>query len=142
MRLHDISTTHEHKKGKRLGRGDASGKGSFSGKGVKGQKARTGANSNIPRTFTGGATSLIQSMPKLKGFKSHAARSYAVNVSRLAAFYDAGAEVTLISLVENGLISANEAKKGIKIVGSSGESPKYTFEQGNPLLKVTKKLLA
>ena len=142
MRLHEITSTHEHKKSRRIGRGNGSGRGTFSGKGVKGQKARTGANSNIPRTFIGGSTSLIQTLPKFKGFKSLNTKPTTLNVFRLADFYEPGAEVTLISLIENGLVSPNEAKVGVKIVGSSAESPKYTFEQGNPLLTTTKKLLA
>jgi len=142
MRLHEITSTHEHRKHRRVGRGSGSGRGTFSGRGVKGQKARSGANSNIPRTFIGGATSMIQKLPKLKGFKSRATKSVTVNVARLADFYEPKAQVTLVSLVENGIVSAVEATKGVKVVGSSGESPKYTFEEGNEKLKVSKKLLA
>ena len=142
MRLHEITSTHEHRKHRRVGRGSGSGRGTFSGRGVKGQKARTGANSNIPRTFVGGATSMMQKLPKLKGFKSRATKLVTVNVTRFADFYEPDDMVTLISLVENGLVSPNEAKNGVKIVGSTTPSPSYKFEEGNDHLKVSKKLLA
>lgn len=143
MRLHDIKETHAHRKPKRLGRGNGSGKGTFSGRGVKGQKARTGANSNIPRTFIGGSTSLIQRLPKLKGFKSHRTRPLTVNIARIAATYTDGEVVSVVSLMEKGIISANEALRGVKIVGSTTDlKPKVTFETESGSLSLTKKLLA
>ncbi|HSI20634.1 MAG TPA: 50S ribosomal protein L15 [Verrucomicrobiae bacterium] len=143
MRLHDISETHAHRKSKRVGRGNGSGKGTFAGRGVKGQKARTGANSNIPRTFIGGSTTLIQRLPKLKGFKSAAVKPVTVNIARVVANYTDGDKVTLLSLLEKGIISAKEAAQGVKIVGASGEvTHKLTFDTENGKLSVTKKLLA
>jgi large subunit ribosomal protein L15 len=143
MRLHEIKQTHAHRKSKRLGRGNGSGKGTFSGRGVKGQKARTGANSNIPRTFIGGSTTLMQRLPKLKGFKSSATKPTAVNVARLAAVFKDGDTITLAALFEKGLVSATEVKQGVKIVGASGEvTAKFTYDTENKKLTVAKKLLA
>jgi large subunit ribosomal protein L15 len=145
MRLHDIKNTHAKPRSQRVGRGTGSGRGVFSGRGVKGQKARTGANSNIPRTFIGGSTSLMQRLPKLKGFKSRAANTkpVAVNLARIAEFFEDGDVITLKGLLEKGIISAPEALRGIKITGASGEvKSKFTYDTENEKLSVTKKLLA
>jgi large subunit ribosomal protein L15 len=143
MRLHDISTTHARPKSRRLGRGNGSGHGTFAGRGVKGQKARTGANSNVPRTFIGGSTPMVQRLPKLKGFKSRAERPVTVNMARLTPLFAANEEVTLLALLEKGVISTVEALHGIKIVGASGTlTHSLRFEEGNAKLTVSKQLAA
>lgn len=143
MRLHEIKQTHARRTSKRLGRGNGSGKGTYSGKGVKGQKARTGANSNIPRTFIGGSTTLMQRLPKLKGFRSSATKATTVNVARLSQYFKDGEKISITTLVEKGLISVNEAKQGVKVVGSSGETAaKFVYDTESGKLSVSKKLLA
>jgi large subunit ribosomal protein L15 len=142
MQLHSLSSTHPRPQAKRVGRGNAGHGGTTAGRGTKGQKARTGANSNLPRTFTGGGTPNIQRMPKLKGFKSHAVKPVSVSVRRLAAGYKEGETVTLISLLEKGFVSSKEALQGIKIVGGLEGAPKLSYEEGNDKLIVSKKLLA
>lgn len=143
MRLHEISQTHARRTAKRVGRGNGSGRGTFAGRGVKGQKARTGANSNLPRTFIGGSTALMQRLPKLKGFTSHATKPVTVNIARIAQTFKIGEKVTLLALLEKGVISAREAEQGIKIVGASkNPEAKFTFDTENPKIAVTKKLLA
>lgn len=143
MRLHEIQQTHAHRKSKRVGRGNGSGKGTFAGRGVKGQKARTGANSNVPRTFIGGSTALIQRLPKLKGFKSSAIKPVTVNVARVAAVFKDGDKVTLAAMLEKKLISPAEALQGVKVVGASGEvTAKFTYDTENAKLSVAKKLLS
>lgn len=126
MRLHELTQTHPRKKAVRVGRGIAAGGGKTAGRGTKGQKSRTGANSNIPRTFDGGAANMIQRFPKLKGFKSHRVKPVAVNVARLVPLYKSGEEVSLISLLEKGIINARDIERGIKVVGSSTH-PKLNF---------------
>ena len=142
MQLHNLTSTHPRPKANRVGRGNAGKGGTTAGRGTKGQKARTGANSNLPRTFTGGGTPNIQRMPKLKGFKSLNVKPVTVSIQRIAAQSKEGEVITLISLLEKGLISSKEALQGIKIVGSTGTFPKFAFEEGNPKLTVSKKLLA
>lgn len=142
MRLHDIQNTHARPKSRRIGRGVGSGRGTYAGRGVKGQKARSGANSNIPRTFIGGSTALIQRLPKLKGFKSHRTRPITVNVARLAAVFKDGHKITLANLIEKKLINAEEASRGVKVVGASGEiKSTFTYDTESGQLRVTKKLL-
>jgi large subunit ribosomal protein L15 len=143
MRIHNLSSTHPRPKARRVGRGNAGHGGTTAGRGTKGQKARTGANSNIPRTFIGGSTSLVQRLPKLKGFKSHQIKPVAISMRRLETVYSDGETVTLVSLLEKGLISSQEALQGIKIIGGVGApAKKLTFEEGNTKLSVSKKLLA
>jgi large subunit ribosomal protein L15 len=142
MRLHEITSTHAKPRSQRVGRGNGSGRGTFAGRGVKGQKARSGGQKSIPRTFIGGSTSLIQRLPKLKGFKSHAEKPVAVNVARLAQVFKDGDAITIKSLLEKGVISASEALQGVRITGASGEvTHKFTYDTENPKLSVTKKLL-
>lgn len=141
MRLHDLKTTSQNKKARRVGRGISAGQGKTCGRGTKGQKARTGANSNIPRTFEGGATSLIQRMPKLKGFKSHADKLLTVNLKRIEQVFAQGDKVNIVSLIEKGIVNDTEAMKGIKIVGvPSTEKLAFAFDLEDNSLTFSKKL--
>ncbi len=96
----------------RRGRGHGSGNGKTAGKGHKGQKARSGA----PRPgFEGGQMPLYRRLPK-RGFKCRNSKEIvAINVDALERFED-GAEVTIETLVESGLIS--NPKDGVKILGN------------------------
>ncbi len=96
----------------RKGRGHGSGNGKTAGYGHKGQKARSGA----PRTgFEGGQMPLYRRLPK-RGFKNRNTKEIiAVNVSMLNRFED-GAEVTIESMLENGIIS--NPRDGVKILGN------------------------
>lgn len=96
----------------RRGRGHGSGNGKTAGKGHKGQKARSGA----PRPgFEGGQMPLYRRIPK-RGFTNRNAKEIvAINVDRLNKFED-GAEVTVASLMEIGIIS--NPKDGVKILGN------------------------
>ncbi len=98
---------------KRLGRGPGSGLGKTSGKGHKGALARSGGN-NSPG-FEGGQMPLQRRIPK-HGFKNPSRVPYqAVNLSDLAARFDAGEVVDIESLRERGL-----AKRAlpVKILGN------------------------
>ncbi|MBR1758676.1 MAG: 50S ribosomal protein L15 [Lachnospiraceae bacterium] len=96
----------------RRGRGHGSGNGKTAGKGHKGQKARSGA----PRPgFEGGQMPLYRRLPK-RGFKNiNTKEIIALNVSDLNRYED-GAEVTIESLMDIGLIS--HPKDGVKILGN------------------------
>jgi large subunit ribosomal protein L15 len=141
MRLHEITQTHARPAAKRVGRGISAGGGKTAGRGTKGQKSRTGANSNIPRTFQGAATGFIQRLPKLKGFKSHREKPVTVSLTRIAAVFEDKATISIIALIEKGLIKPKEALSGIKIVGSSQPIEKtFTFDTEDTLLITSKKL--
>ena len=96
----------------RRGRGHGSGNGKTAGKGHKGQKARSGA----PRIgFEGGQMPLYRRLPK-RGFKNRNSKEIiAINLSALNKFED-GAEVTVESMMEIGII--NNPKDGVKILGN------------------------
>ncbi len=108
----------------RRGRGHGSGNGKTAGKGHKGQKARSGA----PRIgFEGGQMPLYRRLPK-RGFKNINTKTIiSINVSMLNRFED-GAEVTIESLMENGLVS--NPKDGVKILGN-GELTKKLNVKAN-----------
>jgi large subunit ribosomal protein L15 len=97
----------------RRGRGHGSGNGKTAGKGHKGQKARSGA----PRPgFEGGQMPLYRRIPK-RGFTCRNSKDIvSVNISVLEAKYEDGAEVTIDSMLELGIIK--NPKDGVKILGN------------------------
>ena len=106
----------------RRGRGHGSGNGKTAGKGHKGQKARSGA----PRPgFEGGQMPLYRRIPK-RGFKCRNHKEIvAINVSALERFDD-GAEVTVASLIEAGIVK--NARDGVKILGNGELTKKLTVK--------------
>jgi large subunit ribosomal protein L15 len=141
MRQHQLTQNTHHPKAKRVGRGISAGQGKTCGRGTKGQKARTGANSNIPRTFEGGPTGLVQRLPKLKGFKSHVVKPIAVSLSALDSVFEENEQISIISLIEKGIINNHEAEIGIKIIGGSKPlTKKLNFNQEDPKLSFAHKL--
>ncbi|KKQ18212.1 MAG: 50S ribosomal protein L15 [Berkelbacteria bacterium GW2011_GWA1_36_9] len=130
--LNKLPKTVLHKS-KRVGRGLASGKGKTAGRGTKGQKSRSGYN--IPRTFEGGQTPLVQRLPKIKGFKSKNIKPQIINIAVLEKKFNDGDTVNFKSLIEKKLIS--NKKLSVKILGSK-LTKKLKFQQ----VILTKKLLA
>ena len=106
----------------RRGRGHGSGNGKTAGKGHKGQKARSGA----PRPgFEGGQMPLYRRIPK-RGFTCRNSKEIVnVNVSALERF-DNGAEVTVATLVEEGIV--RNPKDGVKILGNGELTKKLTVK--------------
>ena len=120
MRLSDLQPAPgSHKRERRLGRGHGSGRGKTAGRGTKGQKARTGGK--IHRAFNGGQTRLSKRLPFLRGLgNSNIAfrDNYAVvNIAELDVF-EANAQVTPETLAEQGLITRNESRGLLKILGN------------------------
>lgn len=107
--LEKITTTPA----KRVGRGLASGKGKTAGRGTKGQKSRSGYN--LPRRFEGGQTSLIQRLPKVRGFRSRYAKPLTLDIARVEVKFTDGEEVNLKTLTQKNLIK--NTKVPVKIVG-------------------------
>ncbi|MBV8802779.1 MAG: 50S ribosomal protein L15 [Gammaproteobacteria bacterium] len=98
------------KKSKRVGRGIGSGKGKTCGKGHKGQIARAGGFHKVG--FEGGQMPLQRRIPK-SGFRSQKALlRQEVRLSDLNKIK--GDVVDLLSLKENGLITANV--KFVKVI--------------------------
>ena len=105
---------------KRIGRGLGSGKGKTGGRGTKGQKAR----GTIPGTFAGSNLPLYKKLPLRRGFgnSSVSAKPKPIALSSLSVF-KAGSEITITSLLEQGLIKAREVKGGVKILAKGEEKP-------------------
>ena len=127
MKLHELSpAAGSTKERKRIGRGPASGQGKTAGKGHKGQKARAGRGMQIG--FEGGQMPLQRRIPK-RGFNNIFATEIAiVNVAALDKAYEAGATVTVDSLIEKGLVK--KALDGVKVLGH-GELSKALTVQAN-----------
>ncbi len=117
---------HSHKK---LGRGNASGHGTSSTRGGKGQTARSGGSRGLHlRAFK----DLMQSAPKLGGFKSIHAKPVEITLAKLEKAFNAGETVSLATLKEKKLISKNAADAKIL---NTGELTKKLVVEG---VKVTK----
>lgn len=105
-----------HKEGKRVGRGEGSGKGGTSTRGHKGAKSRSGYSKKIG--FEGGQMPLQRRVPKF-GFTNMNRKEYTgINLGRLQELVDKGTvknEVTLETLIENGLAHKNDL---VKILGN------------------------
>ena len=106
----------------RRGRGHGSGNGKTAGKGHKGQKARSGA----PRLgFEGGQMPLFRRIPK-RGFKNiNTKEIIGINVSMLDRFDD-GADVTVESLIEAGILK--NPRDGVKILGNGNITKKLNVK--------------
>jgi len=117
MDLHNLKPAEGavHKEGKRVGRGEGSGKGGTSTRGHKGAKSRSGYSKKIG--FEGGQMPLQRRVPKF-GFKNINRKEYrGINLGKLQELVDNGTvkkEVTLDTLVENGLAHKNDL---VKILG-------------------------
>jgi len=97
---------------KRLGRGNASGHGTYSTRGLKGQKSRTGGRNKLKRL---GFKKILQSLPKVRGFKSAKAKNQIVNLIELNQCFSAGNIINPLNLSKAGLVDS--IKLPIKILG-------------------------
>ena len=134
MKLHELSPVEGSKKAvKRIGRGHGSGQGKTAGKGHKGQKARAGRG--MRPGFEGGQMPLQRRVPK-RGFNNIFRTEMAiVNIAALEANYEAGAVVTIDSLIEKGLVK--KVLDGVKVLGY-GELSKALTVQANAISESAK----
>lgn len=115
MRLEDIQPkAGSRRRRRRVGRGIAAGQGATCGFGMRGQKSRSGRPTRPG--FEGGQLPLYRRIPKLKHFPIVNQKVFTVlNVSRLGDL-SAGSEVTMESLMEIGIITANDGP--LKVLGN------------------------
>ena len=98
---------------RRVGRGIAAGQGASCGFGMRGQKSRSGTGTKAG--FEGGQMPLYRRVPKLKHFPLVNQKCYTtINVEALGSL-PAKTEVTLDSLLENGIVTCNDGP--LKILG-------------------------
>lgn len=114
MRLNEQIAIKERSK-KRLGRGLGSGKGKTGGRGSKGQKAR----GKIKPGFVGSNFPLYKVLPKKRGEGNPklSVDLRPINLSDLSKFTSKSV-VDLESLVKLGVITEEDVKKGVKLLGN------------------------
>lgn len=113
MKLHDIAPQSGSKRRKRrVGRGISAGQGASCGFGMRGQKSRSGTGTKPG--FEGGQMPLYRRVPKLKHFPLVKKQYTIINVGQLASL-PANTEVTLTSLIENGVVTTG--KHPLKVLG-------------------------
>ncbi|MFH1225878.1 MAG: 50S ribosomal protein L15 [bacterium] len=108
---------------KRRGRGNASGHGSFSTRGQKGQRARSGGRSGLQRVAL---KTLLQKIPKTRGFVSHYPKPTVVNLKDLEKKFNDGELINAKKLISAGLVKPS--RDGIKILGSGKLTKKFKIE--------------
>lgn len=115
MKLENLSPQEGSKRRKRrVGRGIAAGQGASCGFGMRGQKSRSGTGTKAG--FEGGQMPLYRRVPKLKHFPLINQKHYTIiNVEALESL-PANTEVTLDSLLENGILTSNDGP--LKILGN------------------------
>lgn len=114
MKLNEIAPKPSSKKSRRrVGRGISAGQGASCGAGMRGQKSRSGTGTKPG--FEGGQMPLYRRVPKLKHFTIINPSQYTiVNVGKLASL-SAESEVTLETLIDNGIVTSNDGP--LKILG-------------------------
>ena len=115
MRINDaVPKSGSKKRPRRVGRGIAAGQGASCGFGMRGQKSRSGTGTKPG--FEGGQMPLYRRVPKLKHFTVINPSYYTtINVEKLNSL-TANSEVTLTSLMENGIVTSNDGP--LKILGN------------------------
>ena len=115
MKLHELASQKGSKRRKRrVGRGIAAGQGASCGFGMRGQKSRSGTGTKPG--FEGGQMPLYRRVPKLKHFTLVNQKVYTIiNVGKLSSL-SAGTEVTLESLIEQGVITTDDGP--LKVLGN------------------------
>ena len=115
MKLENLGPKEGSKQRKRrVGRGIAAGQGASCGFGMRGQKSRSGTGTKAG--FEGGQMPLYRRVPKLKHFPLVNQKHFSiVNVEALNSL-GANSEVTLDSLLANGILTASNGP--LKILGN------------------------
>lgn len=114
MQLHSLKRTHANKKATQVGRGGTRGK--TSGRGTKGQNARSG-HKKRPEL-----RDIIKKLPKLRGysFKGFREQPVAVALRSLERHFSSGAVVSVVSLIDKGMVKPLPGKKmSVKLIGNS-----------------------
>ena len=124
LQTHTIKAAKgSRKKRRRLGRGNASGRGNFSGRGMKGQRSRSGGKSGLKRR---GFKQLLQSTPKLRGFKSLNVKPTELRLSDLEKNFADGEVVNLKILKEKEMVGKLVEK--VKLLATGELKKKLTLE--------------
>ncbi len=135
MKLNQLAPKVKKADRNRRGQGNAAGQGTYGGRGMNGQNARAGGG--VRPGFEGGQTSLIQRMPKMRGFRNpNRVEAQVLNLSDLENNFADGEKVNLLSLIDKKLINKNNSK--VKILGDGEISKKLEIEKGILFSKTAK----
>jgi large subunit ribosomal protein L15 len=122
---------------KRVGRGSAAGGGKTAGRGTKGQKARTGGN--VPAYFEGGQKTLLQRLPKNRGFKSPARfKTQIINLVDLHKWLNDDKTLTIEGLRAKHFLKGTDR---VKLLGEGKLSGEVTSVETNFISVSAKKAL-
>ncbi len=124
MQFHELKKETPNKKAKLVGRGGTRGK--TSGRGHKGQKAHGGHG------IRQHMKDIIKKFPKLRGRgknsnKSINADNIAVNLEVIESAFSAGETVSMVTLMEKGIIKNPRAME-VKILGNGELTKKLSFQ--------------
>ncbi|HRY36792.1 MAG TPA: 50S ribosomal protein L15 [Candidatus Magasanikbacteria bacterium] len=124
LNIHTLKPARgSNKKGKVVGRGNASGHGTSATRGGKGQTARSGGAHRLrQKAFR----RLMQSTPKLRGFNSLEVKPETLTFETLEKKFQNGDKVNIASLMEKNLIK--DTVKNVKIVNTGKLTKKLVFE--------------
>jgi large subunit ribosomal protein L15 len=131
LSLSTLKPAQARKARKRVGRGLSAGQGRYAGRGIKGQKARSGSH-NMRAGFEGGQMPIYMRLGKQRGATSkdampigpHRTHTVPVNLRDLERVFEVGADVTLESLVEKGLIK--NTRTDVKVLANGELTKKLT----------------
>ena len=138
MKLHTLAPKLPKKSRKRRGQGNAAGQGTSAGRGCKGQNSRAGGGVRIG--FEGGQTSLLQRMPKMRGFTNpNRVETQVVNLSKLEENFKTGEKVDFNALVKKSLVNKNNPK--VKILGDGELTKKFEISAGLLVSKSAQKVI-
>lgn len=113
----------KNRKRKRIGRGPGSGHGKTSGRGHKGAGSRAGSSPHL--MFAGGSMPIFRRVPK-RGFNNRWAKTIVVvNLSQIDAAFDAGADVTIDTLVAKNIAKGRFDE--LKVLGDGELTKKLTI---------------
>jgi len=140
----DLTQVHQgitkRKLKKRVGRGIGSGHGKTGSRGHKGQYASAGARL-FRWTFEGGQMPLFRRIPK-RGF-SHATwdeMAHEINVGDLETAFKEGAEITMQTLRDAGLIKSQG--KRLRVLGDGELTKKFTVRADHFTKSAAEKITA
>ena len=108
---------------RRVGRGDASTRGNFSGRGMNGQRSRSGGKGGLKLK---GLKTVLQSTPKLRGFKSKFIKPTEVRLTDLDNNFNDGDVVNVVVLKAKNILRKNDTSA--KVVFKGELKKKLTLE--------------
>lgn len=129
MRIHELQKSKWLKdKARRKGRWNATGTGNYSGKGLKGQKSRSGHS--MKPFFEGWQTSIVQRLPKARGFKRYyklVKQVHIINLGTLDADQRIADTMEITKKVLKDLWYISSEQVCVKILGNGDYAKHLTF---------------